>query len=989
RETYLDQVCAGDQAFRDRVEALLDVHEKEQRFLKSNRSASSSTIDHIATERPGTMIGRYTLREQIGEGGMGTVFVAEQERPIRRYVALKVIKPGMDSKAVIARFEAERQALAMMDHPNIAKVLDAGTTESGRPYFAMELVKGVPITEFCDCDENLLTVRERLSLFIQVCQAIQHAHQKGIIHRDIKPSNVLVTLHDGQPVPKVIDFGVAKALNARLTDKTIYTEHLQVVGTLLYMSPEQAEMSGMDIDTRCDVYSLGVLLYELLTGTTPFQKEDLDRAGFDEQRRIIRDREPPRASVRISSLGETATIVASHRKTDPRKLKNLVRGDLDWIILKALEKTRTRRYESPSHLADDIARHLENKAIIARPPSVTYRLSRFAVRNRLLVATCAIVLFAVLGGIAALGWSTVVATQAWHKAERARADALDREYLHRINLAFHALNSGNRSQLNEHLTSLRKLRGRERPPNFEERILAARNAEFLAVPELPATGSAVTSIACCPTQPFVAMADIDGELRVFNVQDVEHPVPLNLNCDKRISYVAFSGDGKRIAAGGLDGVSLWRFPDMTPIHAETWHDGPVLALTFAPQSQHLAIAHADGQVELLSEADGQAIWKSTRADWRGVWSVKLAFSSDEQYLVGVINTSLTVWNVANGEELDHRDSSSVADGVAQFTPEELILGSQDGLTHWGIEDSRLRESSRDKLDIMATCGALSPDGTTMAIGTADFSVRVIDTKSFAVKTRLLHDDYVNAVAYSGDGRFIFAGGRDNKVRIWDTRQWLRQESWGIARTHEPPMAIAPNGQIATVHVTEGQQFVEIWNPATGPTGKAFAELGMARVGALAFSHDGKLLAAGDNDGVIWLWDVEQRTSLVTWPAHSGSSDRPFTVSTNLVGALVFSPDNQKLISGGDSPDLVVWDIRTVSGTSQPACETLRGEDGEGWVSALALSKDGFLAVSGGEPPRRGRTEIWDLNHSQPVRIQSLPHAEWARAVAFSSDGKML
>ncbi len=279
--------------------------------------------------------------EQIGEGGMGTVFVAEQERPIRRKVAIKVIKPGMDSKAVVARFEAERQALAMMDHLNIAKVLDAGTTEAGRPYFAMELVRGIPITDYCD--DNRLPIRERLELFVHVCHAIQHAHQKGIIHRDIKPTNVLVTLHDGTPVPKVIDFGVAKALNTRLTDRTIYTEHLQVIGTLLYMSPEQAELSGLDIDTRSDIYSLGVLLYELLTGTTPFQKKDLDHAALDEQRRIIREKDPPRASVRISSLGETATGIAEHRKTDPKKLRQLVRGDLDWIVLRALEKDRTRR----------------------------------------------------------------------------------------------------------------------------------------------------------------------------------------------------------------------------------------------------------------------------------------------------------------------------------------------------------------------------------------------------------------------------------------------------------------------------------------------------------------------------------------------------------------------------------------------------------------------------------------------------------------------
>ncbi|MCS7471456.1 protein kinase [Stieleria sp. ICT_E10.1] len=432
RETqaeYLDQVCAGDQGLRERVEELLKVHNEERGFLKSNDQRLAATVDiRPGTEHPGATIGRYKLMEQIGEGGMGTVFVAQQDRPIRRKVALKVIKPGMDTKAVVARFEAERQALAMMDHPNIAKVLDAGTTESGRPYFAMELVKGVPITEYCD--RNRLTIHERIILFIRVCHAIQHAHQKGIIHRDIKPSNVLVTLHDGNPVPKVIDFGVAKALNARLTDTTIYTEHLQIVGTLLYMSPEQAELSGLGVDTRCDIYSLGVLLYQLLTGTTPFQKNELEKAGFDEQRRIIRDKEPPRASVRISGLGKTATTVAEHRKTNPLKLNQSVRGDLDWIVLKSLEKDRTRRYTAASAFAEDLERFLGEQPVQARPPSTAYRLSKFAKRNRVAVSVGVFLIALVLSAMTAIALYADSAARSRDQARR----ALEREAVqHAVN----------------------------------------------------------------------------------------------------------------------------------------------------------------------------------------------------------------------------------------------------------------------------------------------------------------------------------------------------------------------------------------------------------------------------------------------------------------------------------------------------------------------------------------------------------------------------
>jgi tetratricopeptide (TPR) repeat protein/tRNA A-37 threonylcarbamoyl transferase component Bud32 len=383
RAVFLDGACGDDEALRKEVDALLLAHDEAQGFLDLptiDGGEPDVTVAPLPSEEAGMVIGRYKLLEVIGEGGFGTVWMAEQKEPVKRRVALKIIKLGMDTKQVIARFEAERQALAMMDHPNIAKVFDAGATESGRPFFVMELIRGVPIVDYCDTEK--LDTKARLDLFTSVCHAIQHAHQKGIIHRDIKPGNVLITLHDGVPVPKVIDFGIAKATNQELTSKTLFTRHHQMIGTPAYMSPEQAEMSGLDIDTRSDVYSLGVLLYELLTGTPPFDPDELLSQGYAEMMRIIREQEPHKPSTRLSTMGDLATQTAKRRRVDVRQLGSILRGDLDWIVMKCLEKDRRRRYDTANGLAMDIRRHLDDEPVVAGPPSASYRLGKFIKRHR-------------------------------------------------------------------------------------------------------------------------------------------------------------------------------------------------------------------------------------------------------------------------------------------------------------------------------------------------------------------------------------------------------------------------------------------------------------------------------------------------------------------------------------------------------------------------------------------------------------------------------
>ncbi len=499
---FLDEACGKDADLRREVERLLQAHLELGSIRGAGASVVSETTDAVSVERPGTQIGPYKLLQELGKGGMGVVYMAEQSRPVERRVALKVIRPGMDSREVIARFEAERQALALMDHPNIAKVLDANTTESGRPYFVMELVRGVPITKYCD--DKQLNPRERLELFVPICQAVQHAHQKGIIHRDLKPSNVLVALYDGVPVPKVIDFGVAKATSQKLTEKTMFTQFGQIVGTLEYMSPEQAEINQLDIDTRSDVYSLGVLLYELLTGVTPFERRRLQSAALDEMLRIIREEEPPRPSIRLSSV-ETLPTVAANRQTDPQKLKSFVRGELDWIVMKALEKDRSRRYETANGLALDIERYLQDEPVAAGPPSTSYRFRKFVTRNKTAVAGTLAIVISLIAGMAGIATGYI-------QSEKSR------EELARLNTTLRERNS----QLSQML--------------LHEAVAAAMNAEKERTEQLvqaaATTGTGEVQAQLVKGILDEALGDLDAALihlhRALDLDEKSVPVHCNL-----------------------------------------------------------------------------------------------------------------------------------------------------------------------------------------------------------------------------------------------------------------------------------------------------------------------------------------------------------------------------------------------------------------------------------------------------------------------------
>jgi WD40 repeat protein/serine/threonine protein kinase len=1012
RRKFLDQACAGDAELKRRVEQLIANHFRAGRFLESPAAELFTAADDPRTEQCDSVIGPYRLLEQIGEGGFGIVFMAEQQQPVRRKVALKVLKPGMDTRQVVARFEAERQALALMDHPHIAHVLDAGATESGRPYFVMELIRGIPLTVFCD--ESRLTLRERLELFVTVCQAVHHAHQKGIIHRDLKPSNVLVTLRDGKPEVKVIDFGIAKALGQeRLTEKTLCTGFAQMLGTPLYMSPEQAELSGQDVDTRTDIYALGVLLYELLTGTTPFDKERMKEASYDEIRRIIREEEPVKPSTRMSTLGQAATTVSANRKSEPKPLSKLFRGELDWIVMKALEKDRNRRYDAASSFAADVRRYLGDEPVQACPPSAWYRLRKFARRNKVALITASAIAIVILLAVAGLAFSTTLTWQANKelRLERGRAEEqtqLARRLLYAsdINVARQAWEEGNLTRARELLERQRPQPGSEDLRGFEWRYLW-RLCRDSSLHTLAGHTRGVNAVRFSPDGKMIASASNDGTVRLWDVGTRREIVPLRGH-EESVNSLAFAPDGKTLATAGYDGlIILWDMASRQRVDSLR-PKGGLTGVAFTPDGKILASCNADGRITRWDVTSRQEVDTLSGYSWS-----RVAFSPDGRFLAaGSYDSTVRLWELATRKENSLRGHTAYVIGLA-FSPNGKALASAGNDATVRLWDLATKQEVYTLRGHTAPIDSLaySPDGKILVTGGGDSTVKLWDMTSWQeVRTLRGHTSPVTAVAFSPDGETLVTGSWDNTIKLWD-----------IATKGEPNFLAGHEGSVYSLTFSpDGRtlasgggydQTVKLWDLASGRQVALTGNQG--QVWSVAFSPSGHTLATTSRgDRTVRLWDVATRRQLarfahqfdVRWAAFSadgkmviandGDRLRLWDIATGRERAAplpgcryAFSPDGKTLAIGGADGTIRLWDIRsweTIAALAgHPAITEGRAAHTADAISGLAFSPDGQMLASTG---RDLTVRLWNLATGREIACLK-GHTDSIWTVAFAPDGK--